>query len=307
MRRRDLLLAALAPSAPANLRDVASVHVAIAEQDQGRRQVWGRIGGTAPEHESAAALAKQLSPFLPKIGIEPFQFKAHRASAWEANAGGKLLETAMPAPFEARFPDRETSAPIEPVDPDGDWRRVSGKWAFVNSVATTSTAFNIVREKLLYQRAVEHGAAGLLFSLPTPRTSRWKSVVPVDKPYAVKDERYPGGLRPIPCFSMCHTDSFFTGACENPSGIEAMVGLAEALARLPARTRKPDFYFLGLSSPACPSSQSGRSMNLRMSQGQATRSTFTFSRVTHLIPLPPFHPAAGSLSCQFGASLPYYE
>jgi len=37
----------------------------------------------------------------------------------------------MPAPFEARFPDREISAPLEPVDPDGDWRKVSGKWAFV--------------------------------------------------------------------------------------------------------------------------------------------------------------------------------
>ena len=42
--------------------------------------------------------------------------------------------------------------------------------------------------------------------MPTPRTSRWKSVVPVDKPYAVKDERYPGGLRPIPCFSIDSID-----------------------------------------------------------------------------------------------------
>src|SRR6185503_11263169 len=129
-----------------------------------------------------------------------------------------------------------------------------------------------------------------------PKTSRWKSVVPVDKPYAVKDERYPGGLRPIPCFSidavdgasvassngekltaqirydgadrhegrnvvgflpgsggyavgiMCHIDSFFTGACDNASGIAAMVGLAEALSRLPERARKADFHFLGLSA-----------------------------------------------------------
>ncbi len=296
MRRRDLLLAALAPSPSPNLRDIAAVHVAIAEKDRGRRKVWGRIGGSAPEHESAAALVKQLTQFLPKVEIEPFHFKAHRASEWALKASGKPLETAMPAPFEARFPERETSAPIEPVDPDGDWRKVSGKWAFVNSRATTSTAFNIVREKLLYQRAVEHGAAGLLFALPTPRTSRWKSVVPVDKPYALKDERYPGGLRPIPCFSidaidgkavasagraelsarirydavdrhegrnvvgwlpgsggpaagiMCHIDSFFTGACDNASGIAAMVGLAEALARLPARARRADFYFLGLSA-----------------------------------------------------------
>jgi hypothetical protein len=197
----------------------------------------------------------------------------------------------MPAPFEARFPDRTITAPLARVHPDGGWDKVSGKWAFVHSQATTSTAFNIVREKLLYQRAVEHSAAGLIFSLPTPKTSRWKSVVPVDKPYAVKDERYPGGIRPIPCFSvdaidgealaagarisasihyaattqhegrnivgflpgnrgfavaiMCHIDSFFSGACDNASGMAAMVGLAEALSRV---QRQPDFYFLGLSA-----------------------------------------------------------
>ena len=296
MRRRDLLLAALAPSVSLNLCDIAATHVAIAEKNKGRRKVWGRIGGTAPEHESAAELSKQLTQFLPKVALEPFHFKAHRALEWEVKAGGKLLETAMPAPFEARFPDGEISAPLERVDPDGDWRKVSGKWAFVSSRATTSTAQNIVREKLLYQRAVENGAAGLLFAIPTPKTSRWKSVVPVDKPYAVKDERYPGGLRPIPCYSvdaidgeavassgraklsarirydtadrhegrnvvgflpgsggfaagiLCHIDSFFTGACDNASGMAAMVGLAEALSRAPARARKPDFYFLGLSA-----------------------------------------------------------
>src|SRR5215475_78958 len=129
MRRRDLLLAALAPGMSPNLRDMAAIHVAIAERDKGRRKVWGRIGGTAPAHESAAALVNQLAPFLPKVEIEPFHFKAHRALEWEVKAGGNLLETAMPAPFEARFPDREISAPLQPVDPDGDWRKVSGKWA----------------------------------------------------------------------------------------------------------------------------------------------------------------------------------
>ncbi len=121
-------------------------------------------------------------------------------------------------------------------------------------------------------------------------------MVPVDKPYAVKDERYRGGLRPIPCFSMdsvdgaiaakaagaevvasiryakagahqgrnvvgflpgsgdtatgimCHIDSFFTGAIDNASGIAAMVGMAETVARLPKSARKTDFYFLGLSA-----------------------------------------------------------
>jgi hypothetical protein len=47
---------------------------------------------------------------------------------------------------------------------------------------------------------------------------------------------------------LCHIDSFFTGACDNASGIAAMAGLAEALSRLPSKARKPDFYFLGLSA-----------------------------------------------------------
>ena len=47
---------------------------------------------------------------------------------------------------------------------------------------------------------------------------------------------------------MCHIDSFFTGACDNASGIAAMVGLAAALSRLPAQARKPDIHFLGLSA-----------------------------------------------------------
>jgi hypothetical protein len=43
MKRRDLLLAALAPSQSLNLHDVAAVHVAIAEKDKGHRKIWGRI------------------------------------------------------------------------------------------------------------------------------------------------------------------------------------------------------------------------------------------------------------------------
>jgi hypothetical protein len=83
------------------------------------------------------------------VELERFEFKAHRALEWEVRIGGRILETAMPAPFEARFPEREVNAPVEPVDPEGDWRKVSGKWAFVSSPATTSTMLNVVREKLL--------------------------------------------------------------------------------------------------------------------------------------------------------------
>jgi len=112
MLRRDLLLAALAPRQTLNLRDIAAVHVAIAEKDKGRRKVWGRIGGTPPEHESAAALADQLKRFLPVVEIEPFPFTAHRALDWEVKVDGKPLETAMPAPEaafrSARFPRRSS-------------------------------------------------------------------------------------------------------------------------------------------------------------------------------------------------------
>ncbi|MBS1828394.1 MAG: M28 family peptidase [Acidobacteria bacterium] len=293
MRRRDLILAAMAPSAELRLKEIAAVHTAIAERDQ-RNKVWGRIGGSPAEHASATALREQLSRILPQVALEEFEFQAHRSADWAVRADGMPLETAMPAPFEARFPEGERTAKLEPVAPDGDWARTKDKWAFVQSNLTTSTAFNIVREKLLYQKAVTAGAAGLLFALPTPATSRWKSVVPVDKPYAVKDERYAGGLRPIPCFSMdrvdgarvakagsvtakiryaakdshrgrnvvgflpgateeaagimCHIDSFFTGAIDNASGIAAMVGIAEPLARLPRAVRRCGFYFLGLSA-----------------------------------------------------------
>jgi hypothetical protein len=48
---------------------------------------------------------------------------------------------------------------------------------------------------------VDAGAAGFVFSLPT-RPGAWRSVVPVDKPFALADEVYPNHRRPIPCFSV---------------------------------------------------------------------------------------------------------
>ena len=207
MRRRDFLLSAAALAVPPDLREVARVHVDIAVRHKGSAKIWGRIGGSAAEHDSATALADQLRPFLAASSVEKFPFHAHRAGDWEVHLDGRKLETAMPAPFEARFPDRPVRASLAPADPDRqDWSDLRGKWAFVRTRTTASTAQNIVREKLLYQRAVEHGAAGLLFSLATPPSGRWKSVVPVDKPYAVKDDRYPDGRRPIPCFSVDAVD-----------------------------------------------------------------------------------------------------
>ncbi|MBL8176209.1 MAG: M28 family peptidase [Bryobacterales bacterium] len=293
MRRRDLLLAAMAPAPDLQLKPIAARHTAIAERDT-RAGIWGRIGGSPAEHLSAAVLHDQLQSILPQVKLEEFAFEAHRALDWSLQVDGAPLRTAMPAPFEARFPDGGRTAKIVHIAPDGDWSSAKDKWAFVSSSATSSTAFNIVRENLLYQKAVAAQAAGLIFALPTPKSSRWRSVVPVDKPYAVKDERYPGGLRPIPCFAidsidgalaagaatatasitysrpskltgrnvvgylpgssdhatgiMCHIDSFFTGAIDNASGIAAMVGVAESLARLPRGARRTAFYFLGLSA-----------------------------------------------------------
>lgn len=293
MRRRDLILAAMAPAPDLRLKEIAATHTAIAERDT-RPKIWGRIGGSPAEHASAAALRDQLKNILPQVTLEEFRFDAHRALDWSLQVDGTLLPTAMPAPFEAHFPAGERTAKLQPIPPDGDWSITKDKWAFVQSTSTTSTAFNIVREKLLYQKAVAARAAGLIFALPTPQSSRWRSVVPVDKPYAVKDERYPGGIRPIPCLAidsidgaiaakaniataqlryappskltgrnvvgylpgstdhatgiMCHIDSFFTGAIDNASGIAAMVGIAESLARLPRSARKSSFYFLGLSA-----------------------------------------------------------
>src|SRR2546423_15093018 len=91
MRRRDLLLAALAPGKSPNLRDVAAIHVTIAEKDKGRRKIWGRIGGPPSEHESSAALVKQLTPFLPKVELEPVDFTAHPASERNMKHGAQLL------------------------------------------------------------------------------------------------------------------------------------------------------------------------------------------------------------------------
>ena len=230
----------------------------------------------------------QLQAYLPEAKIERFPFQAHRALDWDVTLDGRTLQTAMPAPFEARFPDRKVEAPLAPADPDrADWSGVRGKWAFVRA-RTTSTAQNIVREKLLYQRAVENGAAGLLFSLATPKTGRWRSVVPVDKPYAVRDDRYPDGRRPIPCFSVDAMDGviergvvsasirygqdrhegwsavgFLPGSADYSIGIMCHIdsffggacdnasGIATmaGLARELARAkRKPDIWFLGLAA-----------------------------------------------------------
>ncbi len=195
------MAAGLAGAPSPDLLEIAAAHVRLAEATRAQTQLWGRIGGSEAERASARLLAEQLRPSLGSVELESFSFTAFRPTQWRVAAGFAALRSAMPAPFEARFPDGLVRAPLAEVSPEGDWSRVRGKWVFLKASTGGSAATTVIREKLLYQRAVEAGAAGMLFSLPTP-PGTWRSVVPVDKPYALKDERYPDGRRPIPCFSL---------------------------------------------------------------------------------------------------------
>jgi hypothetical protein len=197
------LLAALliASAAPAQdqptLLEIAAAHVAVAESTREDAMLWGRLGGSEAERTSARMLAQQLRP----SDVEPVEYSAYRPQTWAfATESGAAFASAMPAPFDAWMPNVAPS-PIVRIDVDDDWTRVSGVWAFVEATTDGSAARTNVREQNLYQRAVENGAVGFVFSLPTP-PGTWRSVVPVDKPFALPDEVYPSGRRPIPSFSV---------------------------------------------------------------------------------------------------------
>jgi hypothetical protein len=279
---------------PPDLKEVAAAHVRIAERTRKPYTLWGRIGGSAAERESAQVCVAQLRPFVEKAHVEEFSLVAHRPATWTFRTGETEYPSVMPAPFNARFPDGEVAGDLAITTPDADWASLRGKWIFLPGEPGRAVMDTIVRERLLYQKAVAAGAIGFVFSIVTPADDTWQSVVPVDKPYAVKDERYPDGQRPIPCFSvdardamrlaqarrlkasvrydrraehraenavgylpgskrraiavMCHLDSFFSGACDNASGIATMVGIAERLSQVPTANRLADFHFLGLAA-----------------------------------------------------------
>lgn len=205
MLRRTLLSgigsALVVRAAEPDLLAIAAAHVKLAEAGRVKTQLWGRIAGSVEEHASARLLARQLRPYVQSVKLESFSFDAHRPRRWEVRLSGRTLPSAMPAPFDARFPEDVAQAPVLRVSPDQDWSVARGKWAFLESGTQGSAASTLVREKLLYNRAVDAGAAGLLFSLPTPH-GLWRSIVPVDKAYALKDDRHPDGRRPLPCFSL---------------------------------------------------------------------------------------------------------
>lgn len=182
------------------LIEVAADHVRIAEATKGQTQLWGRIAGTDAERASADLLAKQLQPWVDEVYKEAFNFSAHRPKEWKLLLDGELsLESAMPAPFDARFPEQTPAFDIQHVRGDQDWPKVEGKWAFVEAEMQGSPGRTNIRRNFVYDKAVNAGAVGFIFSLPTP-PGRWRAVVPVDKPYSKKDERYPDGFRPIPSF-----------------------------------------------------------------------------------------------------------
>lgn len=187
-------------SSTPDLLRIAAEHVRVAEADRGRSELWGRLGGSSAEHAAARLFEKQIKPYVRSSKLGPFKFKAYRPTNWSlAIQGGAQMISAMPTPFDARFPDGEVRAALLLVAKESDWNAARGKWAFVRATMQGSSARNSIRDGNLYKRAVEAGAAGLIFSLPlTPE--RWRAVVPIDKAYALRDEAYPDKRRPSPCF-----------------------------------------------------------------------------------------------------------
>lgn len=211
MLSRRQFTAACASAALANAKtdlfETAAAHVRLTEKHRDASALWGRIAGNPAEKLSAELLVRQLKAHVDRVSIEKFSFEAWRSKSWGVRAGSAVIPSAMPAPFDARFADGEVAAPLVVGGVEEDWKQHRGKWIFLPVQKGRYAFASIVREKLLYQRAVEAGAAGLMFALDTPRDSTWRYTVPVDKPYAETDSRYPGGRRPIPCFSVDSLDA----------------------------------------------------------------------------------------------------
>ena len=209
-----------------NLYEIAAAHVRIAEESRSD-YLWGRIGGSPAERKSARLLADQLRPVLAAVQLERYEFAAHRPSSWKLRlADGSSLQSCMPAPFDARFPP-VVEAPLIHLQPDSDWAAGKEQWIFVESERGAFGGSNTVRRHSLFQRAVISKAAWLVFSLPLPRPDRtWKTVITVEKPYAVKDQLYPNMRRPIPCFWRgCE-------GCCTPAGCRTERFIADGINRL---------------------------------------------------------------------------
>ncbi len=214
------------------LLDLARPHVEISEGTRDDTQLWGRIGGSAAERRSARVLRDQLQPYLPDVTLEPVAFDAYRPRRWQVRlSSGGVLESAMPAPFDAWMPGADAVRVVGVKTEQADWSAARGAWAFLESRSEGSAARTDVRAGKLYQRAVAAGAAGFVFSLPTP-AGAWRSVVPVDKAFAVPDELYPDHRRPIPCFSVDSEDGArLRAAAATDATLSARIKYARSTAR----------------------------------------------------------------------------
>ncbi len=181
-----------------DLLDIAAAHVRVAEDFRGNAKLWGRIGEA--EIASGKLLIEQLRPFMDSVEAVLYTSATPRLRDWELRtSSGAVFHSAVPAPFDARFPEICPTAEIVLVESDADWAKAAGKWVYLEAKMAFSPADTSVRKEKLYDKAVEHGAAGFIFSLPTP-PGTWRAVVPVDKPFAQIEQKYVNGARPIQSF-----------------------------------------------------------------------------------------------------------
>jgi hypothetical protein len=197
------------------LKPVAEAHIKSTFEHRDAAQLWGRLGGSKAERASALLILEQMAPFVDAIGIEKVAILTHRPVNWSLKTGsGTELTTAMPAPFDARVNATKGKHPVQWIRTDSDWDHADGKWVYLRAEMDGSPGRTNVRSDFLYQRAVAANAKGFIFSLPE-LPGRWQAVIPVDKPYAKIDLRYPDGIRPIPSFCIDAKD-----AAELESSIE---------------------------------------------------------------------------------------
>ena len=223
-----------------DLLEIAKNHVLLAEATRSRGQLWGRLGGSDAERASARLFAKQLSPYLVDVELEPFTFSAFRPARWSLSVqGAGDLASAMPTPFDARFTDGVVRAPVYKITGETDWKGARGRFAFVEATMQASVYRNSVRDGNLYKRAVEAGAVGLIFSLPM-KPGRWRAVAPIDKAFAVRDEAYPDKRRPISCFVIDAADGALLAAARNAT--------VEARVEYETRTQREAFNVVGVLS-----------------------------------------------------------
>lgn len=153
-------LATAANSQTPDLLSLAAAHVRIAEANRRRSALWGRLGGSATERASAHLFEKQIKPYLGACELDSFKFSAYRPTRWSlAIQSVPSLASAMPTPLDARFSDGIIRAPLAFVANDSDWSDVHAKWVFVRATTQGSSARNSIRERNLYKRALEAGAA----------------------------------------------------------------------------------------------------------------------------------------------------